>query len=200
MRQTLCIFARTPELGRVKQRLAAELGDAQALAAHERLLKRTILHTLGTSRYETELWLTAVTPALPVWLVVDGIRLNEQPPGDLGQRMQRVMERTLAEADRCVLIGSDCPDIDANYVAAAFDALDNADVVFGPAEDGGYALVGIKRSVPALFAESTWGDAGVLARALDRLAGAGVEVTLLPQVYDVDEATDWQRFVAAQDG
>ena len=63
------------------------------------------------------------------------------------------MERALAEADRCVLIGSDCPDIDANYVEAAFDALDSADVVFGPAEDGGYGLVGLTRPVPEVFAE-----------------------------------------------
>ena len=199
MSQALCIFARTPELGLVKQRLAAALGDRQALAAHEQLLRRTIQRTAASERYETQLWLTRLTSDLPGWLRPHGVSLNEQPAGDLGQRMQLVMERTLAGAERCVLIGSDCPDIDSDYVSAAFDALHSADVVFGPAEDGGYALVGLNRSVPEAFAESAWGDPAVLARALARLARANVAVSLLPEVYDVDEVTDWQRFLADQD-
>ena len=198
MRSVLCIFARTPELGRVKQRLAAELGDEGALAAHERLLAGTIQRTVDDPRFTTELWLTRLQRNLPDWLRSDSAGLHQQPAGDLGQRMQQVMTQTLTHADRCVLIGSDCPDIDGDYVASAFSALAKVDVVFGPAEDGGYGLVGLTRLVPEVFAESSWGDAGVLERARHRLANAEVSVSLLPEIYDVDEPSDWRRFLAAE--
>ena len=198
MKRILCIFARTPELGRVKQRLAVERGAEQALAAHEALLKRTIQQTVEDTGYTTELWLTRLNPDLPDWLQHNSASLHEQPAGDLGWRMQQVMAASLTRAERCVLIGSDCPGIDSEYVAAAFAALDGSEVVFGPAEDGGYGLVGFSRLVPEVFAESIWGDEGVLDRAQQRLATAAVSVSLLPELYDVDEPADWRRFLAEQ--
>lgn len=190
----LCIFTRAPELGRVKQRLALTLGDAGALAAHEELLRRTLDQTASPGTYRMEVWLTRLDISLPGWLQSGAFELREQGSGDLGQRMQETLAAALATSRRCVLIGSDCPDIDSAYVAAAFKALADADVVFGPAEDGGYGLVGLSRPVPELFAESRWGDEGVLRRALARLQGAGISAALLPEIYDVDELADWQRY------
>lgn len=190
----LCIFARTPELGRVKKRLAVALGDAEALAAHEELLRRTLERTIGLGDHRVEVWLTSLGAGLPGWLRNGAFALREQGSGDLGQRMQHAVSVALATSRACVLIGSDCPDIDSAYVALAFDALVDVDVVFGPAEDGGYGLIGLTRPVPEVFAESRWGDAGVLARALERLQGAGIAAALLPEVYDVDELEDWQRY------
>ena len=88
----------------------------------------------------------------------------------------------------------DCPDIDAAYVEAAIEALTESDVVFGPAEDGGYGLVGMKQPIAEIFAESQWGDPGVLERALERAERAGLAVALLPEIYDVDEVADWRRY------
>lgn len=193
----LCIFARTPELGRVKKRLASALGDAGALAAHEELLGGVLDRTAGTGGYRVEVWLTSLATALPDWLLQSHFSLHEQPAGDLGQRMQAIIEKALKTHRRCVLVGSDCPDIDAAYVEAAFQAIADQDVVFGPAEDGGYGLVGLSRPVPEVFAETRWGDSGVLPRALERAEKAGVKVHLLPTIYDVDELEDWQRYRAA---
>ncbi len=196
----LCVFARTPELGQVKQRLAATLGQAGALAAHEELLRNTLDRTLGAGDYRVEVWLTNLAVALPDWLHSDRFSLREQGSGDLGQRMLAAIEALLEVSERCVLIGSDCPGIDGAYVARAFDALSESDAVFGPAEDGGYGLVGLTRPIPQIFAESSWGDSRVLQRALARAAAAGITVTLLPELYDVDELADWQRFKEEQLG
>jgi rSAM/selenodomain-associated transferase 1 len=199
MTARLCIFARTPELGRVKQRLAREIGDEAALAAHEALLHRAVLqHSAGSGSYRIELWLTNLAVPLPDWLQDSSFELHEQKGGDLGQRMLHTFESALAAGSACILVGSDCPDIDAAYVESAIEALTRADVVFGPAEDGGYGLVGMKRPIPEIFTESRWGDSQVLARALERAERAGVSVALLPEIYDVDELADWQRY--QQDG
>ena len=192
MNDRLLIFARTPELGRVKRRLAADIGEAGALAAHEELLERVIRLTAGTGDYRVALWLTRTSGRLPVWL--ESLELHEQSEGDLGQRMQQAMSESLADGGASVLVGSDCPGIDAGYVAAAFTALKSADVVFGPAEDGGYGLVGMTRLVPEIFAELRWGDDGVLHRALERAAQVGASVELLTEIYDVDTLADWQRY------
>ncbi len=193
MKDTLIIFARTPELGRVKKRLAADLGDQRALAAHEELLQRVITQTSGGD-YQVDLWLTSLSKQLPAWLSDAASALHEQGVGDLGQRMQQAMTPTLTDGRRCVLVGSDCPGIDRDYVLAAFAALQRSEVVFGPAEDGGYGLVGMKRLVPEVFAEEHWGDARVLERARARAISAGASVALLPEIYDVDTPSDWQRY------
>jgi rSAM/selenodomain-associated transferase 1 len=190
----LCIFARTPELGQVKQRLAASLGEAGALAAHEELLRSTLDRTVGAGDYQVEVWLTSLAVPLPDWLCGYAFSLHEQRAGDLGQRMLSTLAAALESGDRCVLIGSDCPQIDGAYLASAFDALAEFDVVLGPAEDGGYGLVGMSQPAPAIFAESSWGDDGVLQRALERAEKAGISVSLCPEIYDVDEPVDWQRF------
>ncbi len=193
----LCVFARTPQLGQVKQRLAAALGDAGALAAHEELLRGLLDRTVGGGDYQVQVWLTTLAQSLPGWLQPGAFTLHEQHPGDLGARMQSCMETALESYGRCVLVGSDCPEIDAAYVESAFQALHDHDVVFGPAEDGGYGLIGLSRPVPEIFAESHWGDAGVLLRARDRAEAARATVKLLPVIYDVDELDDWQRYRAA---
>ena len=194
MSARLCIFARTPELGRVKQRLAREIGAEAALAAHETLLRRAVERAAAGANFRSEVWLTNLAASLPDWLESHSLDLHEQKGTDLGQRMLHTFESALAASSACILIGSDCPDIDAAYVDSAIEALTRADVVFGPAEDGGCGLVGMKRPIPEIFAESKWGDAKVLERALERAAGAGVSVALLDEIYDVDELADWQRF------
>ena len=200
MSACLCIFARTPELGRVKQRLARAVGQEAALAAHEELLRRIVQQAGMSGSYRTELWLTNLGDPLPDWLGGYRMDLHEQEGGDLGQRMLHTLVSALATSSVCILAGSDCPDIDAAYVESAIDALTRSDVVFGPAEDGGYGLVGMKQPKAEIFAESQWGDAGVLERALERAAQAGLSVALLPELYDVDELSDWQRYQRSRTG
>lgn len=195
----LCVFARSPELGRVKRRLAAELGDERALAAHVRLVEETLARCSGRPGWQTELWIADGDPDHPqvrAWCRRYGARYVSQVGADLGARMWHALASSLAAGTIPVLIGCDCPDIDAGYVAEAFAALAEADVVLGPARDGGYGLVGLRVAVPGLFEGVSWGSADVLDETLCRARCNGLSVRLLAPISDVDTALDWDRYTA----
>ncbi|MEK9725170.1 MAG: DUF2064 domain-containing protein [Rhodospirillaceae bacterium] len=143
MRRHLVVMVKAPRLGRVKTRLAADIGRVGAWAFYRRTLARVVRPLARDARWVT--WL-AVTPDASVfddrqWPVATP-RLT-QGAGDLGQRMGRVM--AAMPPGPVVLIGADIPDIRPADIAAAFRALGAHDAVFGPADDGGYWLVGLKR-------------------------------------------------------
>ncbi len=185
------IFARAPRLGRVKRRLAADLGALAALRFH-RLNTQVLLRRLsGDPRWTT--WL-AVTPdvdargSAAIWRHRGP--LLAQGGGDLGARMGRVL-RWLPPGP-VVIVGSDIPGIDPPRIAAAFRALAPADFVLGPADDGGYWLIGARRR-PALrlpFAGVRWGGANALADTRANMVG---DVVLLDELQDVDTAADLAR-------
>jgi len=118
------------------------------------------------------------------------VTLTVQGDGDLGQRMARAIERTLASGSRAILIGTDAPALDAAVLRSACRALDAADAVFAPAADGGYALVGLRRSAPRLFEDIPWSTPRVMALTRQRLAESGIVQVELPQLFDVDEPAD----------
>ena len=187
----LVIFARAPRLGRVKRRLAADLGGLAARRFHD-LNTRVLLRRLsGDPRWVT--WLAA-TPdrearqAAALWRHRGP--LLAQGSGDLGARLGRVL-RWLPPGP-VVIVGSDIPGIDPPRIAVAFRALGQADFVLGPAADGGYWLIGARRR-PALrlsFAGVRWGGSQALA---DTRAGMAGRVVLLEELQDVDTAADLAR-------
>jgi hypothetical protein len=179
---TLIVFARAPRLGTVKRRLARGIGALAALRFHRAQLAALCRRVGNDRRWRTVL---AVTPdrgrarwpaRLPCW---------PQGRGDLGQRMARVLSRHR----RAVLIGCDIPGIAPGDIAAAFRALGRADAVFGPAEDGGYWLVGFGPRRPARpFAGVRWSTSHALA---DTLANCRARrVAMLRRLRDVDTAAD----------
>ena len=177
---TLILFARAPRLGRVKRRLAAGVGPVAALRFHRGQLGRLVRLMRGERRWRTVLavtpdraFLRAPLPQLP------------QGRGDLGARMQRALGRYR----RAVLVGCDIPGVQPADIAAAFRALGRADAVFGPAEDGGFWLVGLGPRRPERpFAGVRWSCAETLA---DTLANcAGYRVALLRRLRDVDTVDD----------
>ena len=139
MQSHLVIMAKLPGAGRVKTRLAQQIGTPEALRVYRTILFRTVRELSSTDRWQT--WL-AVAPdtsiASPVW--PRGISLANQGPGDLGARMQHVFD--ILPTGPVVIIGSDVPGIAQSDIAAAFSALGRHQAVFGPAADGGYWLVG----------------------------------------------------------
>src|SRR5581483_9181741 len=163
MKRQLVIFARELRRGRVKRRLAAGIGEAATLAFYRRCLARLLRRVGRDTRWQTVL---AVTPdgaarrarAWPLRL-----RRLRQGPGDLGQRMGRALRRGPPGA--VCIVGADIPDVAATHVWRAFRALARADVVLGPAADGGYWLVGARgRARHAdLFADVRWSSAHALA-------------------------------------
>jgi rSAM/selenodomain-associated transferase 1 len=117
--------------------------------------------------------------------------------GDLGARMSHAFDEAFAGGKRAVIIvGTDCPELDERAVAYAFKQLRHQDLVLGPARDGGFYLIGLRRSVPKLFDRVDWGQDDVLERTLTNARQAGLRVTLLKLLSDVDRPEDlpiWQR-------
>ncbi|WP_029008544.1 TIGR04282 family arsenosugar biosynthesis glycosyltransferase [Azospirillum halopraeferens] len=195
MRNHLVIFARQPRLGRVKRRLAAGVGDVAALRFYRTTLT-DLLRRVGHDPRWT-LWL-AVTPDRAAggrgWpREARRARILLQDGGDLGARMVRPW-RTLPPG-RVVVVGSDIPDVDAGRVAAAFRVLGRCAYVFGPAEDGGYWLVGARRRAPpppGLFAGVRWSTAHALADSLATLP-RGATVGFVDTLADVDDAAALAR-------
>jgi uncharacterized protein len=197
----LCIFARVPIRGRVKTRLAASLGADAAFAAHVALVEDTLERLGSVAGVVTELWLDDAPDAVcRSWASRFGLEIRRQQGADLGERMHGALLDGVAAAGRALVVGTDCPLIDAGYVAAAVAALEGADVVLGPAEDGGYGLVGLRCPAPELFRDMPWGSSTVLRATLQAAAAAGLSVKQLPEIWDVDTADAWQRYLALRAG
>lgn len=196
MKPILVVFAKAPRMGAVKSRLARDVGQVAATAFCRRTTER-LLRRLGKDpRWRC---LLAVTPDRDAqgrfWPRRFG-RLK-QGAGDLGAKMERPLRRL--PPGPVVIVGTDIPDLDRRHVAAAFRALGRQDAVFGPAADGGYWLVGLKRrpAVPPLFRRVRWSSEHALA---DTLAGLpeGFRIAFLETLVDVDDGASWSRHYSAR--
>ncbi len=122
--------------------------------------------------------------------------LHKQEGTDLGERMYNGAARALDErgADAVVIIGTDCPALDVAYLRGALEKLRDHDAVIGPAEDGGYGLIGLRRADPGVFAGIEWGTDTVCAETCRRFNAAGLFWSLLPRLWDVDRPEDLDRY------
>ena len=192
----LLIFAKAPVPGRVKTRLAGRLGARGAAALYRRLLRETLAMACAARLCPVELWCApdARHGFFAACRREYGVRLRRQAAGDLGRRMDRAFGRALAESARAVLIGGDCASVGAGELRAAFDQLAaGRGAVLGPAEDGGYVLIGLRRPCPALFRGVAWGEGSVLAATRRRLKRIGLDWAELPVGWDVDTPADLRR-------
>ena len=194
-RPRIAVLARSPERGAVKRRLAAALGEAVAFDAHVELVEGT-LAALREGEFDCDLWFAGDhNAALGDWGRRFGVRLLRQPETDLGGRMLAALR-----GGAQLVVGTDIPDLTAGYVEAALDALQRADLVVGPVEDGGYCLIGMTRPRAALFEDIAWGAGDVCERTLAKAAHLGLKAVTLETLYDVDDADDHRRWRAAQAG
>jgi uncharacterized protein len=189
----LVILARHPEVGKVKTRLAAAIGDAAAAA-----LYRAFLLDLGRKLAAHPAWILywAFAPAdspFPAE-IAGGEKAFAQIGDDLGERMANAFERVLADGHpSAVLIGSDIPHVSIATLEGAFRSLSaGAALVLGPAEDGGYYLVGAS-SLPPVFRGIRWGGPAVLAETIAAARRAGIEPALVAREYDIDDKKDLER-------
>lgn len=188
----LLIFIRNPELGKVKTRLAGDLGNEEALRIYNRLLEHTrkVAQSVPVERF---LFYSNFVDQQDNWPVKD-FRKALQPSGDLGDRMQQAFEQALASCERAVIVGSDCPGLTQDILQTAFDQLGTHDFVIGPAMDGGYYLLGMKRLTPELFQNMTWSTDQVFRETTDRMAARGGTYYQLPTLSDIDYAEDWEKY------
>lgn len=186
----LLVFARAPVPGRVKTRLVPLLGKEGAARLHRQLLKRTLATAM-----ESELEVTlCCTPATGQFKATAKIRLQSQGRGDLGERLYRASARALRSHRYVIVIGSDCAVLRVADLRAALRALrGGADAVLSPAEDGGYALIGLARARRSLFTGVDWGSNRVLAQTRARLRRLGWRWQELRTLWDVDRPEDVAR-------
>ena len=186
-KQRLLIFAKYPEAGRVKTRLAARVGAAKAAQLYRDMVTTVIAKTEPyANSFERTLYYDPPEreAAFRQWLPITSQR--PQRGDDLGERMHTAFKEVLQGDGHAVLIGTDCIDIDTKVVTAAFAALADHDLVLGPATDGGYYLIGCKATWPELFAEIAWSTPTVLQQTLQRAEQLGLQVQLLDPLSDID--------------
>ncbi len=190
----LILFVKAPRLGAVKTRLARDVGWAAATGFYRASVAAMLRRLAFDPRWRLTL---AVAPdrlaRAGFW--PPGIERRSQGPGDLGQRMARALKAP--PPGPAVLIGGDIPDIRSRHIWRAFRALRDAEAVFGPAADGGYWLVGLKRRpwIPAPFADVRWSSEHALADTLANFAGRRVE--MIDELTDIDTGADLTRWRAA---
>lgn len=189
MKEALIIFTKNPDAGKVKTRLAATIGDEKALAVYVRLLSHT----------------ASVSSDLPMDKFVfysdqiikddtwdDAVFYKEiQKGNDLGEKMENAFENIFEKGYRkIVIIGTDCPELNAGIIINAFACLDTRDVVIGPAADGGYYLLGMPQLHGSLFRNISWSTNIVLKETTDRCHTSNLKYGLLPILNDIDEEKD----------
>jgi uncharacterized protein len=195
----LVVFARWPAPGMVKRRLSPALPPDLATRLHRAMLEDTLAAARRAPADRRVLALAdppTPLPTLPEW---EGFEIVAQSGADLGERMALTFERGLEPPDaRVVIVGSDAPEITAEGVGQAFDALGTHDLVLGPTPDGGYYLIGLSRLVPGLFRGVEWGSERVLEQTLERAAADAARVARLSPLGDLDTPADLVAMIARQ--
>lgn len=188
----LIIFIKNPQLGKVKTRLAASLGDQQALVIYHQLLAFTqsVAQQVDCRRF---LFYSDFIDHTDEW-PPEHFEKRIQAGKDLGERMQNAFADILAICSKTIIIGSDCPLISSHHITAAFSRLDTVDVVVGPSLDGGYYLLGLKSIHAGFFQNIAWSTETVLATTLSRAQEAGLTHFCLDALPDIDYEEDWIKY------
>jgi len=192
----LAIFARVPVSGRVKTRLSPAIPLPIVAQLYRAMLADALEVVASSGTGQVSLYWDSIgeepsDPALP------GVAIRHQRGAELGERLSSAFGELLAEpGDRAIVMGSDCPDLGPAVLVEAFAALEDRDLVLGPARDGGYYLIGLRRPAPALFEGVSWGTDQVLGQTLGRAEGMGLRVARLAVLDDIDTPDDLVRFVA----
>ncbi len=189
---SVIIFIKNPALGKVKTRLAATIGDEAALAVYHKLSQRAreVALALDVPRH---LFYSDFIDHNDDWDNTLFIK-KQQAGADLGERMHLAFVNTLHTSHKAVIIGSDCPLLTPEIVQLALDQLDEHPFVLGPALDGGYYLLGMRKPSPELFENMEWSTEDVAKITLERMAESGASCFLLPALPDIDVEEDWRKY------
>lgn len=185
----LIIFVKNPEKGKVKTRLGRSVGDEKALEVYHELLRitKSVADPLSVNK---QVWYSQFVDKNDLWS--DGNYEKCPQTGEtLGQRMQNAFQKAFESGDqKVVIIGSDCASLRTEIVQEAFDELDSHDVVVGPAQDGGYYLLGMSADYTELFEGKSWSTSSVLKSTLVQIENLQLSHHLLPTLNDIDTEAD----------
>jgi uncharacterized protein len=187
----LLVFTKAPTLGSVKTRLQPDLTQKQSLALHVKLVEHCLSTVTAASVAAVELWVSDDHAWWHELKTQYPISIFRQQGADLGERMLFAAMDALTRGDRVVIIGTDCPYIDADYLHSAFNCLyQGNDIVLGPALDGGYVLVGLNVVHSAIFERISWGSDQVLNQTREQLQALSMVWHELPTLRDIDRPED----------
>ncbi len=197
----IIVFAKAPIPGQVKSRLIADIGPQAAADVHQELLIHTLKTVTNAALSPVELWCAPDTqhPFFATCRKQFAVTLHAQQGAGLGERMHHALSQRDGVAT--VLMGSDIPSISADYLASALQALLGGEPwVIGPAEDGGYVLLGCRESNKRMFSGVAWGGEKVLSQTMMNAAACGISPFLLQTLWDVDNLADLERWRSVAKG
>ncbi|OQX81614.1 MAG: hypothetical protein B6D61_00450 [Bacteroidetes bacterium 4484_249] len=190
----LIVFMRNPVLGKTKTRLARDIGDKMAFNVYLKLLSNTNC-IVKKAICDKAVCYSDTIDHKDIW---DNniFRKTIQSKGDLGERMENAFKDAFAEKYcKVVLVGTDCFDITTGIINEAFDKLETNDIVIGPAKDGGYYLIGMKKLFPSVFRNKTWSTDVVLDQTLIDIWNYRLRYSFLPQLSDIDTLDDIDNLI-----
>jgi uncharacterized protein len=190
----IVIMAKAPRAGLAKTRLIPALGADGAAQLAQRMLQHALCEAIAAGLGPVELCRTPDEDAS--WQGINlpaGITLSAQGDGDLGARMERVAARVIAAGEALLLIGTDCPALNADVLRQIAACLHAADAVMVPASDGGYVALALRRHDAQLFSDIRWSTASVAMEQRTRIAQLGWSLASLPPLHDIDEPADLQN-------
>lgn len=204
-KQHLIIFTRYPEPGKTKTRLIPALGTLGAANLQREMTEHTIFQVQELQKVidiSVEVRFAGGNLQLMQdWLGL-GLVYQSQGEGDLGSRMARsLFESFQSGAEKVIIIGTDCPGVNTQLLATAFEKLYNFDLVIGPAIDGGYYLIGLRQTIPELFVNIEWGTAQVFQKTVDIAQKLNLSQVNLPPLADIDRPEDlpiWEQAIAGE--
>jgi len=192
-RAVLIIFAKAPEAGKVKTRLIAGIGRRRATSLYKDMLTKTLNTARKAGFSEIHVCVSGNTGNEYFTRLKSRhyVKLYKQRGKDLGQRMSNALDTALRRFPYAVLIGSDCPSLSSSDLKLATDYLENkTDVVLGPADDGGYYLIGLRKNNPRLFSGIEWGKETVFTDTCSYIKALNWRVRFLSMRWDVDLTVD----------
>ncbi|SMO84631.1 TIGR04282 family arsenosugar biosynthesis glycosyltransferase [Gracilimonas mengyeensis] len=189
----LLIFVKNPELGKVKTRLAASIGDKEALNVYRKLLQLTHQQTRKLDADKT-VWYSSFIPDNDLW-DSDSFHTSLQQGSNLGNRMLHAFKTAFQKQpkSKVIIIGSDCPGITTELLEKAYQALENKEIVIGPARDGGYYLLGMCNFHPEVFEDIDWSTSKVREQTLDVIKANQWSYELLEELNDIDTVEDLEE-------
>ncbi len=199
MTDQLIVFTRYPEVGKAKTRMIYELGKEGAALLQKNLTEHILITLESLQNINLEVHFSGGNYQLMQQWLGDNLTFVEQKEGDLGEKMQSAFAHSFNQKnERVVIIGTDCPDLNVNIINEAFNKLKNADLVLGPAADGGYYLIGLSRLIPELFININWGTSQVFRQTKNIAHQLKLKSCNLPILPDVDYPEDlpiWEKYV-----
>ena len=189
---TLILFTKKAQICRVKTRMCPSLSYRESLYLHKALTADAINKFSSNLKFKLILYTTDTNTIH--YCSSRGLIIKKQYGLDLGSRMNHAISQELKYSQKVVLIGSDCPTLNIDYVKNAFKHLSkNNDVVLGPTTDGGYALIGMKKQNNYLFKNITWGSSKVFTQSLEAANNYRCNIKSLAEVSDIDTIEDLQQ-------